>query len=326
MAAEYFDVGGVAVPVSNLDKVLWPGEGITKAELIRYYVLVSGVMLPYLTDRPITVRRYPDGITGQSFYQKQCPSYAPPWVRRAAVAVADAASRRGGASPVPSPDIVNMPASLERASPNGHKEKEYVVCDSVQTLVWLAGQAALEIHHPMSRVATPEHADWCVFDLDPSPPAGFAAAAAVCLALGELLEGLGVRSAVKTSGADGLHVYVPMPPGSTFDDARELAERVGRAFARAYPDRVTVERDKRLRAGRVYLDYLQNGRGRTMVAPYSVRPLPGAPVSAPVTWLELRGLTDPRLLNIRTVPRRVPPAGRGPDPFARVLPLPPQRP
>ncbi|MCL6450111.1 MAG: non-homologous end-joining DNA ligase [Acetobacteraceae bacterium] len=282
------EVGGRRLLVRNLDKVLWPEDGYTKADLISYYLQVAPVMLPHLRDRPLVLTRYPDGIHGAHFYQKDLPDGTPDWV-----------------------------ASVPFLSPSTGRVVRYCLCPDAATLAWLGSQACLEIHPWLSRTSSPSEPDFAVLDIDPAPPAGFAEARRLALALGGLLERLKLSSALKTSGATGLHIYVPLLPGHTYPGVREFVRRVAVLLYRTFPRMVTLERTVRRRAGRVYLDYLQNVRGKTLVAPYGVRPLPGAPVSTPITWQELIRV-DPAGFTLSTVPARVRAVG---DLFAPALGL-----
>jgi len=279
------EIDGRTFSVGNLDKVLWPADGYTKADLMRYYLAVGPYLLPHLADRPLVFTRYPDGISGPSFYQKDIPAGAPGWVR-----------------------------TFPYRAATG-RVLDFVLCPDRATLAWVASQACIEIHPWLSRTGTLDCPDWAVFDLDPAPPATFADALPLAFALRRVLGELGLSSVPKTTGAAGIHIYVPLAPGYTYRQVREFVRRVAMAMKRAFPARVTLERSVDKRGGHVYIDYLQNVRGKTLVAPYGVRPSPGAPVSTPVTWDELRTV-DPSRFTIVTVPRRV--MDRG-DLFAAAL-------
>lgn len=270
------DIEGRQLRLTNLDRVLWPDEGYTKGELIDYLVAMAPVIMPHLVDRPLVLTRYPGGVGEESFYQKNTPATAPDWLRTW--------PHRGG-----EPDrVIN-----------------YLLCDHVAVLAWLGNQAAIEIHPWFSRIDQPELPDIAVFDLDPVAPAGFDQ----CRPLAELLRGalarFGLHGWPKTSGATGLHVYVPIARGPSY---REIAWSVGRicdALHESLPDISTRVRKVRDRpAGTVYLDHLQNVRGKTLAMPYGPRPRPGAPVSLPFAWDELRDIA-PATWTIKTAPARV---------------------
>ena len=247
------DVAGRRVTITHPQRLLWPEEGITKARLVQYYLAVAPLMLPHLAGRPLVLTRYPQGVRGPSFYQKECPPGAPPWVRTAPIA---------------------------------HEERtiRYVLADGPATLAWLGNLAALEIHPWLSRAERPQHPDWAVIDLDPDPPSGFEEAREVAFVAREALERLGLQGVPKLSGATGIHLYVPLVPGvHTYRETSRFVALIGQVLAQALPERVTAERAVRRRGGRVYVDPYQNLRGRTLVGPYSPRPGPGAPVAVPVT-------------------------------------------
>jgi bifunctional non-homologous end joining protein LigD len=249
-------VGRETVVLTNLDKVYWPEEGYTKGDLLRYYYEVSKTILPYLRDRPLIMKRYPDGIRGKSFHQHDV-NQAPEFVRT---------------------------ASLEAAE--GHTV-DYIIGDNVATLLYMANLGAIERHPWHSRLSDTERPDWVVFDLDPEGVT-FAEICEVALSAREILDRLGLESYAKTSGSRGLHVYVPLKPVHDYDEAAEFAELVATLIVRANREVATLERSlKKRQRRRIYLDHLQNARGKSVVAPYSVRPRAGASVSAPLEWAEV---------------------------------------
>jgi bifunctional non-homologous end joining protein LigD len=300
------------VQISNPRKLLWSEDGIAKVELIDYYRAIAQRMLPYLRDRALTLTRYPDGISGKFFFQKNAPAHTPGWVRKERIAEAgtwDRDKRR------------------ERWGPGSARQSEgpidAIVCDDEATLVWCANLAAIPLHVPANRIADPAHCDYCVVDLDPKE-APFAHVVEVALAVRELCESIGLPSFVKTSGQKGLHVLLPLGGTCTHDESRALGELVARAVERRLPRIATTERVIEARKGRVYLDYLQNGDGKTIVAAYSVRPVPGATVSTPLRWSEVGPSLDPRAFTLRTVPRRA--QELGDDPALAVLSIEPDLP
>ena len=262
------------VRLTNLDKVFWPAEGYTKGDLIRYYDTIAPVMLPYLRDRPIVLTRYPDGIAGKSFFQKDAPEFAPDWVR------------------------------TERVySKDTDREIDYFVVDDAEMLRYVANMGTIPIHAWSARVPALERPDWLVLDLDPKG-APFTDVVRVAQAVHRLLDDLELPSHAKTSGATGLHVLVPLGARYTHEQARTLARLLAVLVVEAEPAIATLARPLGARGGKVYVDFGQNGHGRTIAAPFSVRPLPGAPVSCPLEWREVTARLDPARFTIRTVPRR----------------------
>lgn len=275
------------VRTTNPGKVFWPDDGITKGELVTYYRSIAPFMLPYLRDRPLVLTRYPDGIRGKSFFQHDAPVFAPTWIR------------------------------TERLfSEHAKREVDYFVCDDVETLAYLANLGTIPIHAWGSRVQSIQQPDWCSIDLDPKG-APLADVTRLALALRALCDEIGLPCFVKTSGQAGLHVLVPMGAGPTHEQARTLAYVLASVIAKEMPDIATLNRVVEARGGRVYLDTLQNGHGRTLVAPFSVRPVPGASVSMPLRWDEVGPALDVRSFTLRNAVARM--EALGADPFAGVL-------
>jgi bifunctional non-homologous end joining protein LigD len=263
------------VAFSNLDKVFWPSEKYTKGDLIEYYRAISPWLLPYLKDRPVVLTRYPDGIAGKSFFQKDAPAFIPEWMR------------------------------TERMwSEDTKRDIDYFVCDDVESLLYLANMGTIPLHVWGSRVASLEHPDWCILDLDPKG-APFTDVVTVARAAGELCEEIELPCFVKTSGSSGLHVLLPLGRQCTYEQARTLAGLLARVIAAELPEIATVTRQVGKRGGRVYLDWVQNGHGRLLVAPFSVRPLPAAPVSMPLKWNEITPKLDIRAFTIANAPARM---------------------
>ncbi len=286
---------GGEVKLTNPDKVLFPRDGIRKRDIWDYYTAIAPLMLPHLAGRPLTMQRYPDGIDGEEWYQQNAPDKTPAFVR-----LVDTGPR--------------------------HDDKKRIVCDAVETLQWLANLAALTIHQWCSHVppaattrAAIDHAmaqpDYVVIDLDPGD-GPWAHLVEVGHAVKTLLDALKLASFVKTSGKRGVHVVVPIAPGPTHDQATGFAEQVARAVAKVLPKIATVERMKEKRGGKLYVDYGQNGEGRTVVSPYTIRARDGAVVSTPITWDELTDDLDPTKFTVRTVLPRVAELG---DLYAGVL-------
>ena len=260
---------------SNLEKVFWPGLGLTKGDLIRYYDQVAEHLLPYLRERPAHLLRHPDGIEGKAFYQKDLPRHSPAWVE------------------------------TEEIPSEGRGETiRYLICNNTASLLFAANLASIDIHPWLSLRTRRDTPDWAVFDLDPGG-APFHDVVRLAKSFGKVLRGIGLRPFVKTSGASGLHIFVPLKPIYPYRVVRQFCEAVSTHVAARHRDIATVERTKSRRGGRVYLDFLQNRRGQTVVPPYAVRPVPAASVSAPLDWDELDGGLDPADFTILTMPERL---------------------
>lgn len=274
-------------PLSNPEKVFWPDEGYTKQDLYDYYRAVAPWLLPYLADRPLVLTRYPDGIEGKSFYQKNAPVSTPEWIR-----------------------TVNV------ASESSEKSIDYFVCDDEASLLYLANLGSIPLHIWASRVGSLERPDWCILDLDPKG-APFADVVEIARRIHRLCEEIELPSFVKTSGSSGLHVLVPLGRAFTYDQSRSLGELLARIVVEELPEHATVARSVDAREGKVYVDYLQNRRGQLLAAPYSVRPVTGALVSAPLRWREVTGALRLDRFTIRSMPRRL--AQMKDDPLLEVL-------
>jgi bifunctional non-homologous end joining protein LigD len=268
------------VRFSNLDKVFWPDDGYTKGDLINYYREVAPWALPFLKDRPVVLTRYPDGIDGKSFFQKDAPKFVPEWMH------------------------------LERMwSEESQRDILYFVADNVESLEYIANMGTIPLHLWASRAGTIERPDWVILDLDPKD-APFSDVVTLAQAAHQLCADVGLPNYVKTSGSSGLHVLIPLGRLCTYEQAKSIGELFARILAAEHPDIATITRRPSAREGKVYLDYLQNGRGKLVVAPYSVRPLPGAPVSTPLDWDEVDEGLDLAHYTIATVPRRLQRMGR----------------
>ena len=279
------------VPFTNLDKVFWPEEGYTKGDLIEYYRCVSKWLLPYLRDRPLVMTRFPDGIEGKSFFQKDAPGFAPEWIR------------------------------TERLwSEGSEREIGYFIGEDEESLLYVANLASIPLHIWSSRVKTLELPDWCIIDLDPTE-APFKHVVTVARAIRSVCEDVELPSFVKTSGSKGLHILVPLGRQCTYEQSRSLGQLLAHIIELEMPDIATTARSLTKREGKVYLDYVQNGHGRLLVAPFSVRPLPGAPVSTPLKWSEVTARLDIQRYTIRTVPKRFQKMKE--DPLAQVIELKP---
>jgi bifunctional non-homologous end joining protein LigD len=277
------------VRLTNPDRVLFPDDGITKGELFAYYDAVAPVLVPHLRNRPFTMKRYREGLAGEGFFQKQAPKGMPRWIRTRQFRTHP---REGGSR------LVDFP-----------------LVNSREALLWMVQMHCIDMNAWYSRVDKPHRPDFVVFDLDP-PDGGFALAVRVAHLVQEALEELGLRSYIKTSGADGIHVLVPISRRSTFEQTYEFAERIARSLEARHPGLVTTEWLKRKRSG-VLVDHRQNGWGKTIASAYSVRPRPGAPVSTPLRWEELTEDVTPRQFGMREVLARVERVGDLNEPVLR---------
>jgi bifunctional non-homologous end joining protein LigD len=277
--------------LTHLDKVYWPDEGYTKGDLIEYYRAAAHLMLPYLKDRPQSLNRFPHGIKGESFYQKDMDHQAPPWAK-----------------------TVEVPLEHE------HRRINYLVCQDKATLVYMANLGCIEINPWLSRIGHLDNPDFCVLDLDPEA-VGFEAVIETARTIHKILDDAGVSGVPKTSGKTGLHIFIPLGAKYTYEQSREFGQTVAKLTNRALPKITSVERHPDKRQGRVYVDYLQNSRGQTVASAYSVRPAPGATVSAPLSWDEVKSGLSPAKFTMKNMMKRVdkvgdlwhPVTGRGID-------------
>ncbi|MEZ5176171.1 MAG: DNA ligase D [Acidimicrobiia bacterium] len=282
--------GSVPVPqaaMTNREKVFWPDSGHTKGDLLDYYDRVADHLLPYLADRPLVTVRYPDGIEGKSFYQKSAPDFAPDWIRTEWIGSSD--DERGN---------------------------NYFVCESRDALRYIVNLGAIPLHIWASRVATIGRPDWCVLDLDPKR-APFSAVVAIARAIKDLTDSIALPSCVKTSGQSGLHVLIPMGAAYGYEQQRLLGELIARIIENEHDTIATTTRNPAARGDRVYIDHVQNGRGKLIAAPYAVRPVPGATVSMPLRWAEVTPTLDPARFTIKSAVRRL--AQMRDDPLRPVL-------
>jgi bifunctional non-homologous end joining protein LigD len=280
------------VKVTHLDKVLWPEAGVTKAEYIQYMIAMAKTMLPHYENRLLTVIRFPNGIHDKSFYQKNIPESAPEWILTHGV-----------------------------WSDDSKRVIRYVLANNTATLIWLANQAAMELHPSFAKIDDLDQPTNLTFDLDPTVKTvekeGFRKACKVALILKEVLDGLGLPSYPKTSGATGLQVFVPLARGYTFDETRVLSKRIAEFMGEKAPKICTIERLKKDRGDKVYFDYLQHHKSKTLAGPYTPRAVPTAAVSAPLYWEEVQEGVLPEMFTIRTMPRRIEELGDLFAPMAR---------
>lgn len=262
-------------PLTNLSKVFWPEDGFTKGDLVAYYRSVAPIILPYLVDRPQSMHRQPDGLKNDGFFQKDNPGYVP---RRM--------------------------ATKRIYSKHGDRTLNYVLCQDAWSLLYLANQGCIELNPWLSRVENLENPDWSVVDLDPDGNP-FEEVIEAALETRKVLQAAGVDAWVKTSGATGMHLFVPTGARHDYETARKFAEAVCRRVHAKLPRYTSVERNPDRRRGKIYLDFLQNRRGQTIAAPYCVRPRPGATVSAPLDWAEVKKGLNPKAFTIRTMAGRI---------------------
>jgi bifunctional non-homologous end joining protein LigD len=253
--------------LTRLDKVFWPVEGYTKGDLLAYYEAVWPWLAPYLEDRPVVLTRYPDGIEGKHFYQKNAPEFTPDWVQREQIEGTD-----------------------------------YFICNDLRTLLYVINSGAIPLHVWSARLGDLDRPDWLILDLDPKS-APFVHVVEIARHIHRLLDGLGAPHFAKTSGQDGLHVMLPLGGQLDHGQAKALGEVLARVVAADLPDIATVARPVAARGDKVYVDFLQNGRGKLIAAPFSVRPRPHAPVSTPLTWPQVTRRLDPARHTIVTTPQ-----------------------
>lgn len=280
------NIGGNRLTLTNLHKSYWPGEGLTKGDLLRYYFRTSSYVLPYLKNRPMILKRYPDGIERPAFHQHSLSN---------------------------PPSFVRTFSRVSQSGPVLHP-----VCNNLATLLYLANLGSISLHAWASRINFPERPDWIVFDLDPGE-ANFGDVCEGALVLKRILGELDLACFPKTSGSSGLHVYLPIKPTQDYEIIAGLAALIAQQATRIRPDILTVERSINARKGRIYVDHMQNGLGKSVAVAYSVRARAGAPVSTPLTWKEVQSKkVGPRTYTIQNLSRRLEKSG-GTDLFLEVL-------
>lgn len=287
------EIDGRTLRLTNLDRVLYPETGFTKGDLIDYYAAVAPLMLPHLKDRPLSMRRFPEGVEADGFWEKQCPDHRPGWVKTAAIK--SESSDRG---------VV-----------------DYCLVNDLSTLVWIANLGCIEFHLSLARATRRKTPDFMVFDLDPGEPADVLDCAEIALLIHDTLKGQGLESLAKVSGSKGLQIYVPLHYRVNYDRTGGFAHALARAFESEMPDRVVSKMRKSLRKGKILIDWSQNSRHKTTVAVYSLRARPEPSVSTPVSWETVARACekeDSSLLHFtpRQVLRKLDGTG---DPFADVL-------
>jgi len=249
---------GKRLPLSNLDKDLYPSYGFSKAGILEYYSAIAPYLLPHLKDRALTLKRYPEGVDQEFFFEKRCPSHRPAWVKTAEISQDDG------------------------------EPMKFCVVNDLQTLMWVENLASLELHVPLARIGSPQAPDLMVFDLDPGDDVGILECGRVALVLRDLLAGMGLASCIKTSGRKGLHVYVPLNHnGTTFDDTKTFSKAVAGIMHKHYPGLVTAKMARQERKSKVFINWSQNDASKTMISIYSLRAREKPFVSFPLAWQEL---------------------------------------
>jgi bifunctional non-homologous end joining protein LigD len=273
-AKQRIRVGNRQLEVSNLDKIFYPETGFTKGDVITYYRDVAGAVLPYLKRRPVTLKRYPDGVAGGFFYEKRCPPHRPEWIR-------------------------TIPMRRQK----DNKDVEYCAVDNAAALVWAANLGNLELHATLAREPNLERPLAVVFDLDPGPPAGILECAEIAVRLRDFLGEFSLETLCKTSGSKGMQMYLPLNTKVTYDETAAFALATATRLQEQTPTQVVTKMKKEVRAGKVLIDWSQNEGHKTTVCPYSLRARPTPTVSTPVTWAEVEGAlrkTDPARLVFET--------------------------
>lgn len=268
-------IGSHELRFTNLSKIFWPQEELTKRDMINYYYQVAPYMLPYMKDRPQTLNRHPHGINGESFYQKDVKGKAPSWIE-----------------------------TFPYFSHRDEKEKEFLVCTNEESLLYIASLGCIEMNPWSSTIKTPDHPDWCIIDLDPDKNS-FDQVVQAAKVTKEVLDAIEVLSYCKTSGSSGLHIYIPLGAKYTYEDSKEFGRRIAKIVHAELPHFTSIERKTADRKGNMYIDFLQNRPQATVATAYSLRPKPGAPVSTPLHWEEVKKglkITD---FNLRNVPQRL---------------------
>jgi bifunctional non-homologous end joining protein LigD len=284
---EVLSIGGREVTVTNVNKIYWPGENISKGDMLHYYQKVASFILPYLKNRPQSLKRNPNGISNPGFFQKNAGDHIPKWLK-------------------------TVPLRAESAN----RTIDYILCNDAATLLYLNNLGCIELNPWSSRITKPDNPDYMIFDLDPSDKNPFSVVVDAALAIRELLVQAGATCYCKTSGSTGLHIYVPLKAKYSYDQVLRFAELVATKAVALIPKIATTERTIAKRRGRLYIDYLQNRKGQTVASVYSVRPKPGATVSTPLRWDEIDHKLQPKQFNIFTMPERLEQTG---DLFAPVL-------
>jgi bifunctional non-homologous end joining protein LigD len=260
------------IPVKNLDKIFWPDDGFTKADIIKYYAQVWPYLAPHLVNRPVSLVRYPEGITGDFFYQKDVPE-PPPWAETILVG-------------------------------SGEREVNYALINNLETLIWSVNLGCIEVHPWLSRTEALDYPSYIIFDLDPMPPATFDDVVKIAAFIKVMMDQYKLKVFPKVSGATGIHIYLPIMPRYGYQETSAFVKQIGAFIVKTFPQLATNERKISNRSGKVYIDHLQNLKGKTIASVYSIRPFPLAPVSMPVQWEELPDC-HPAMFTIKTALTRL---------------------
>lgn len=269
-------VADIEVKLSNLDKVFWPKHGFTKGDMINYYIEVYPLIKNYLKDRPLSLKIYPDGINGKSFYQKNAPDYAPDWLT-----------------------IIPIYSSHRKEAIN------WVMVNKLQDLIWVANSASIELHGWFSTIRDLERPNFAVFDLDPGINTGFEDTIEIALLIKKILDELKLISFIKTSGKSGLHIYIPLRPVYKYEKVKGFLKAIAEMVIKLKPELATIEWRKRERQGKIYIDYRQNSQSKTIPAPYSLRPTENATISTPLEWEELSAGIKPEDFTLANIKDRL---------------------
>jgi bifunctional non-homologous end joining protein LigD len=253
------NINGRDLKFTNLSKIFWPEQGVSKRDMLNYYYQVTPFMLPYMKDRPQTLNRFPNGIYGKSFYQKDVTGKVPGWID-----------------------------TYKYFSEGDQREKHFLVCSDEASLLYIASLGCIEMNPWSSRTQTPDHPDWCVIDLDPDKKNTFDQVIEAAKVTKEVLDVLKIPGYCKTSGSTGLHIYIPLGAKYTYEESKEFARSLVKIVHAQLPSFTSIERKVSDRNGKMYLDFLQNRPQATLAGPYSLRPKPGAPVSMPLDWSEVK--------------------------------------
>lgn len=270
------NIGRKSLPLTNLDKVYWPEEGYTKGDMIRYYEMVSTYILPYLKNRPLSLKRNPNGITDQGFFHKDAGENAPSWMK-----------------------------VEEVYSDSSEKIIHYLVCNDLPSLIYIANLGCIELNPWNSRIGKLDNPDYLVIDLDPADETSFDQVVEAAQVVHEIFERQGAPSFCKTSGSSGLHVYIPMGARYSYDQVKEFGQIIAMMVVEQLPSFTTTERSLSKRKGRMYIDFLQNRQGQTLASAYSLRPKPGATVSTPLEWKEVKKGLHPSQFTMMNIKKRL---------------------
>ncbi|MEJ6949724.1 non-homologous end-joining DNA ligase [Natronospora cellulosivora (SeqCode)] len=264
------------VKLSNLDKTFWPKHNYKKSDLINYYIEIYPLIKNYLKDRPLSLQIFPDGVKGKSFFQKNAATHAPEWLSTTAI-----------------------------YSRHRQEAINWVMVNKLPDLIWIANSASIELHSWFSTYKKQDYPDFAVFDLDPPENPEFKRVIELAIKIKEILDELNIRSFLKTSGKAGLHIYIPLKNRYSYEDVKQFLRAVAEAIITQHPNLSTIEWRKKERQGKIYIDYRQNGRSKTLATPYSLRPTDDATISTPLEWKELNQNLNPKDFNLSTIIERI---------------------